>query len=123
VKEIIETDGVISRNEQVAVTYLLRNSERSHGLRPVLPDKFLRIVEHVENVHFFWHLNAKDNGAQLIIRVAFKLTQQIRTTVEKMNEELTKLLPGGFFKGGSDGPNAAENAQVCEDIFHLLGDF
>lgn len=59
-EEVIETDGVVGGNEKVVVADLLWDLEGRSGLRPVLPDELLGVVEHVEDVHFLGHLQAEN---------------------------------------------------------------
>ena len=99
VEEVVEADGVVGGDEQIVVADLLRDLEGRSSLRPVLPHKLLGVVEHVEDVHLLWHLQAENDRGQLVVRVQAKRREQVRRAGVEVHVELTELLAAGLLHG------------------------
>lgn len=92
-------------------------------MRPVLPDEFLGVVKHVEDVHLFWHFQPEDYRGELVIWVQAKRREQVWGASVEMHVEIAELLAAGFLHRHSKGPNAAESSEIGQDFFNLLGYF
>lgn len=123
VEEVVEADGVVGGDKEVVVADLLWDLEGRSGLRPVLPDELLGVVEHVENVHFLGHFQAEDYWGELVVGIQAQRREQVRCACVKMHVKFTKLLAAGFLHGDTQGPNTAEGSEIGEDIFNLFWHF
>jgi len=122
-QEVVESNGVVCRNDQVTVTYFLRDHEGRSCLRPILPHEFLGVVKHVEDVYFFRHFYAKDDRSNFVIRVQFQGRNEIRVAIVKMHVEFAEFLSRSLLNSSSNRPNTAKHTQVCQYFFNFFGNF
>ena len=123
VEEVVEPDGVVGGNDELVEGDSLGNDERRSGLRPVLPNKLLRVVKHVEYINLLRNLHSEYDRRYLIVRVQLESLNNVRGTIVQMHEKLTELLAGGLFKSCSQRPNATEHNQVGQHVIYLLRHF
>ncbi len=123
VQEVIVTNGVICRNDQLIVCDVLWNHESGDCLRPVLPHHFLHVVKHVENIYFLWQLCRITHRMKFIVWVELVLIHDIWTAVDQVDKERIECLSGSLFKGNSYRPDGTEHNEVWNYVFNFLRDF
>lgn len=120
IQEVVMPDAVVGGDDEIVVTDVFRDDKGRHGLGPILPNQFIHVVEHVEDVDFFRQLGSVNDRVQSIIRVDLALRNNVGTAIDQVDEECVEQFARGFLKRDSDRPDGAEHHQVRNDVLDLL---